>query len=205
MGSPRVPPEFPILTFIEKWIQITYSNLRCEYITFVFAYATYCLWIHLRLLPMGVSDVMWRHIFGLTLVHLTVCRLSDAKPLLLHGPSETHFGEALIKIPNFSVKKTRLKMSSAKCLPFCWDLNLLSHMCDWCSSYPISGTGWSLWHRFIHRSGREAVLNINPLKHLHFFIYGQHICNHADMPISFMLWFRKKAWSREFYMRLQNG
>ena len=52
--------------------------------------------------------------------------------ILLFGPLETNFCETLIGIYTFSFKKMHLKMSSAKCGPFCFGLNVLmncSHMC----------------------------------------------------------------------------
>ena len=45
--------------------------------------------------------------------------------ILLIGPLGTNFGEILIEIQTFSLKKIRLKMSSAKCCSFCLDLNVL--------------------------------------------------------------------------------
>ena len=46
--------------------------------------------------------------------------------LLLIGPLGTNFGEILIEILTFSFKKMSLKVSSAKRLPFCLGLNVLS-------------------------------------------------------------------------------
>ena len=45
--------------------------------------------------------------------------------LLLIGPLGTNFSEILIKIITFSLKKMRLKVSSAKRRPFCLGLNVL--------------------------------------------------------------------------------
>ena len=45
--------------------------------------------------------------------------------MLLIGPLWTNFSEILIKIPTFSFKKMRLKVSSAKRRPFCLGLNVL--------------------------------------------------------------------------------
>ena len=45
--------------------------------------------------------------------------------ILLVGPLETNFSEIFIEIQTFSLKKIRLKMSSAKCRPFCLGLNVL--------------------------------------------------------------------------------
>ena len=46
--------------------------------------------------------------------------------ILLIGPLGTNFGEILIAIQTFSLKKRHLKMSSAKWRPFCLGLNVLS-------------------------------------------------------------------------------
>ena len=46
--------------------------------------------------------------------------------LLLIGPLGTNFSEILIKILAFSLKKMRLKVSSAKWRPCCLGLNMLS-------------------------------------------------------------------------------
>ena len=45
--------------------------------------------------------------------------------ILLIGPLGTNFSEILIEIQTFSLKKIRLKMSSAKCCSFCLGLNVL--------------------------------------------------------------------------------
>ena len=46
--------------------------------------------------------------------------------ILLIGPLGTNFTEILIKILEFSFKKMRLKLSSAKWRPFCLGLNVLN-------------------------------------------------------------------------------
>ena len=46
--------------------------------------------------------------------------------ILLIGPLGTNFSENLVGILTFSVKKIRLKVSSAKWRPFCLGLNVLS-------------------------------------------------------------------------------
>ena len=46
--------------------------------------------------------------------------------ILLIGPLGTNFSGILIEIQIFSLKKIRLKMSSAKCRPFCLGLNVLN-------------------------------------------------------------------------------
>ena len=46
--------------------------------------------------------------------------------IALIGPSGTNYSEILIAINIFSFKKIHLKMSSAKCRPFCLGLNMLS-------------------------------------------------------------------------------
>ena len=45
--------------------------------------------------------------------------------ILLIGPLGTNFSEIFIEIQTFSLKKIRLKMSSAKCCSFCLGLNVL--------------------------------------------------------------------------------
>ena len=49
--------------------------------------------------------------------------------ILLIGPLGTNFSEILIGIQTFSLKKIHLKMSFAKCRPFCLGLNVLK--CRW--------------------------------------------------------------------------
>ena len=46
--------------------------------------------------------------------------------ILLIGPLGTNFSEILIRIPTFSFKKMRLKISSARWRPFCLGLNVLN-------------------------------------------------------------------------------
>ena len=46
--------------------------------------------------------------------------------ILFIGPLGTNFGEILIEIQTFSLKKMRLKMSSAKCCSFHLGLNVLT-------------------------------------------------------------------------------
>ena len=48
--------------------------------------------------------------------------------ILLIGPLGTNFSEMLIKTLTFSLKKTHLKVSSAKWRPFCLGLNVLKHL-----------------------------------------------------------------------------
>ena len=47
--------------------------------------------------------------------------------ILLIGPLGTNFNEISIEIHTFSFKKMHFKMSSAKWLPFCLGLNVLTH------------------------------------------------------------------------------
>ena len=70
------------------------------------------------------------------------CRLFSAKPLpanvdlLLIGPLRTNLRKNMIGIQIFLFKKIHLKMSSAKWLPFCVDLNVLTQF-----SKPIEQLG----------------------------------------------------------------
>ena len=60
--------------------------------------------------------------------HVGAVGVTDLGVMLLWiGHSETNFGEKLIKIQNFSLKKTHLKRSSAKCLSVCLRLNVLGY------------------------------------------------------------------------------
>ena len=55
--------------------------------------------------------------------------------VLLIGPLGTNFSEILIEIKTFSLTKIRLKMSSAKCGPFCLGLNVLIRIYP--KTYPL--------------------------------------------------------------------
>ena len=52
--------------------------------------------------------------------------ISTNAGILLIRPSGTNFSEILIEIMTFSFKKMNLKLSSAKCRPFCRGLNVLT-------------------------------------------------------------------------------
>ena len=54
--------------------------------------------------------------------------------ILSTGPSGTNFSEILIEIQKFSLKKIRLKMSSAKCCPFSFGLNALTAQAGLCTT-----------------------------------------------------------------------
>ena len=47
--------------------------------------------------------------------------------ILSIGPLGTNFSEILIRIHTFSSREMHMKMSSAKCRPFCLGLNVLKH------------------------------------------------------------------------------
>ena len=53
--------------------------------------------------------------------------------ILLIGPLGTNFGENLIEIYTFSIKKMHWKMSSGKWWPFCLSLNVLTSQFIWVS------------------------------------------------------------------------
>ena len=53
------------------------------------------------------------------------------KPVLMCGFPETYLYEISFEIQTFSFRKTHLKMLSAKCLPFCLGLNVLSDCSCW--------------------------------------------------------------------------
>ena len=54
--------------------------------------------------------------------HQAIIWINDG--ILLIGPLGTNFSEILIKIHTVSFKKMHLKMSSGKCRPFCFGLNV---------------------------------------------------------------------------------
>ena len=58
--------------------------------------------------------------------------------ILLIGPMGTNSSKILIEILTFSLKKMRLKVSSAKRWPFCLGLNVLRYLllCCWCQNIP---------------------------------------------------------------------
>ena len=63
--------------------------------------------------------------------------------ILLIRPSRTNFSEILIKIDVFSFKKMHLKMSSAKCRPFCLGLNVTT----WTNAIKIQVTDTHMGHQ----------------------------------------------------------
>ena len=85
--------------------------------------------------------------------------------ILLIRPSGTNFSEILIEIGVFSFKKVHLKMSSAKCRPFCLGLNVLivlhcpSIACQAMPSHYLK----QCWH--VHRR-IHASLGLNGLNQL---------------------------------------
>ena len=58
--------------------------------------------------------------------------------ILLIGPVGTNFNENSIGIQTFPFKKMELKMSSAKCRPFCLGVNVLSIGCHTLPTGPVS-------------------------------------------------------------------
>ena len=66
--------------------------------------------------------------------------------ILLIEPLGTNFSEILIKIQTFSLKKIRLKMSSAKYCPFCLSLDVLTNSSHAEQNIPdLSRTRWTPW------------------------------------------------------------
>ena len=66
--------------------------------------------------------------------------------ILLIWPLETNFSEILIRIQTFSFKKIYLKMSSAKCRPFCLGLNVLNKQRVLMHRHQ----GWNVRHGLCH-------------------------------------------------------
>ena len=69
--------------------------------------------------------------------------------ILLIGPLGTNFSELLVEIQTFSLKKIRLKMSSAKCCSFRFGLNVLKgytffhNMDTTCTEFQVDGHNMS--------------------------------------------------------------
>ena len=64
--------------------------------------------------------------------------------ILLIGPLGTNFGEILIEIQKFSLNKIRLKISSAKCRPFCLGLNVLTAVAGTYHSTAATAAYWPI-------------------------------------------------------------
>ena len=101
--------------------------------------------------------------------------ISTNSGILLIRPSGTNFSEILIEIMTFSFKKMNLKLSSAKCRPFCRGLNVLTryklqtsmpftiidHVLDY-AQYPVNHRRWHMIDRrscFIHELILIAIVN----------------------------------------------
>ena len=84
--------------------------------------------------------------------------------ILLIGPLGTNFGEILIEIQTFSLKKIRLKMSSAKCCLFRLSLNVLMK----CRQISQVYAGVLRWHLIYHMlwcaSSTDLHMNINVMQ-----------------------------------------
>ena len=78
--------------------------------------------------------------------------------ILLIRPSRTNFNDISIKIYVFSFIKMHLKMSSAKCRPFCLSLNVLTLLSrgfhDACSGHPVHSVRNMRWSS---RYGRVLI------------------------------------------------
>ena len=105
-----------------------------------------CWWLEMPWRPCGVSHILflepvthWGRVTHICVGKLTIIGsdngLSPARcqtiiwtnaGILLIRPSGTNISEILIEIGVFSFKKINLKMSSAKCRPFCHGLNVLT-------------------------------------------------------------------------------
>ena len=88
--------------------------------------------------------------------------------ILLIWPLGTNFSEILIEIPIFSFQKMQLKMSSAKCRPFCLGLNVLTKpiWSGWrgCNDYSIlflTGNAWIATKRRMLLNKSAPNFNLN--------------------------------------------
>ena len=85
--------------------------------------------------------------------------------ILLIGLLGTNLSEILIEIDTFSFKKMHLKMSSAKCRPFCLGLNVLTH---WGRGKMIANLQTEFSNAFLKMSSakcRPFCLGLNVLTH----------------------------------------
>ena len=96
------------------------------------SYLVFILWL-------GAPLTHWRRVTHICVVKLTIIGSDNGLSperrqaiiwtnagILLVGPLGTNFSEILIEIQTFSLKKIRLKMSSAKCCSFRLGLNVLT-------------------------------------------------------------------------------
>ena len=74
--------------------------------------------------------------------------------ILLTGPIGTNFSEILLEFLIFSLKKTRLKVSSAKWQPFCLDLNVLIFM--------AMSTSSVLWLEYSGKTTIKSLICVAP-------------------------------------------
>ena len=83
---------------------------------------------------------------------------------LLIGPLGAIFSEILIR--TFSLKKTYLKMSSAKWRPFCLGLNLLNTSFEWGFELSLTNVLTVVFHEsmIVKRRGKKTLHDINLLK-----------------------------------------
>ena len=93
--------------------------------------------------------------------------------ILLIGPLGTNFSEILLDIHTFPFKKMHLKMSSGKCRPFCFGLNVLIHRhtnkgLPFCRRFILSQTSLKFFIRvdfmtlLWRHNGRDSVSNHQP-------------------------------------------
>ena len=94
--------------------------------------------------------------------------------ILLIGPLGTNFSEILIESQTFSLKKMRLKMSSAKCCSFRLGLNVLIPclLLRWLIASPAHSQAWCRLHNLDSFMGF-----FNHIYHHHPPLKGQHVKN----------------------------
>ena len=83
--------------------------------------------------------------------------------ILLIGPLGTNFSEILIEIQTFSLKKIRLKMSTAKCCSFCLGLNVLTPIL-W---YIFGNDNWYHHSNFLY----IPIFSTKPTIHFWLFLF----------------------------------
>ena len=119
--------------------------------------------------------------------------ISTNADILLIGPFGTNFREILFGIQTFSFKKIHLKMSSVKCQPFCFGLNVLSNR----NGNSMQPTWWWLNLDVFH-----CKWDISTIKFIHIFIlfFRSH---DVVFNIFYCMWDMIKYWILNWILLLQ--
>ena len=123
--------------------------------------------------------------------------------ILLIRPSGTNFSEILIEIDVFPFMKRHLKMSSAKCRPFCLGLNVLT---DLRLSFSINDCQGSSPEKYEWNHGIVFVVGLNKMLHKQSICrwFGTHDAHVSTYPCHCHEWFllhtSKRTQNMTFFM-----